>query len=146
MARIDTEAGRDAGARAPHSYEETGGGWVSFAGVITLILGVMNVVGGIAAIDNANIYTQNAHYTFANLNAWGWVLLVIGLAQLVAAFSIWSGNAYGRWVGIVSAGANSWAQLFFLPAFPSWALAMFTLDILVIYGLIVYGGRSRASV
>ena len=146
MASIDTETGRDAGARAPDSYEETGDGWVSFAGVMILILGVMNVIGGIAAIDKANIYTQNAHYTFANLNTWGWVLLVIGVAQLVAAFSIWSGNAYGRWVGIVSAGANAMAQLFFLPAFPFWALALFTLDILVIYGLIVYGGRGRARV
>ncbi len=146
MASIETETGRGAGARAPESYEDTGDGWVSFAGVMILILGVMNVIGGIAAIDKANIYTQNANYTFANLNAWGWVLLVIGVAQLVAAFSIWSGNAYGRWVGILSAGANSMAQLFFLPAFPFWALALFTLDILVIYGLIVYGGRGRARV
>jgi len=31
--------------------------------------------------------------------------------------------------------------LAFLPAYPFWALAMFTVDMLIIYGLAVYGGQ-----
>jgi hypothetical protein len=124
---------------------EHGAGWILFAGIILLIAGFMNTIGGIAAIDDANFYTQNAHYVFSDLNAWGWIILIIGLMQLFAAFSIWSGGAYGRWIGVLSASLNAIAQLFFIPAFPLWSLAIFALDLMVIYGLVVYGGRRAAA-
>jgi hypothetical protein len=38
------------------------------------------------------------------------------------------------------AAVNAIGQLFFLPAFPFWALTMFAVDILIIYALAVYGG------
>ena len=120
---------------------EHGAGWILFAGVMIVIAGVMNTIGGIAAIDSANFYTDNAHFMVSDLNTWGWVLLVIGVLQLFAGFSIWSGGAYGRWVGVGSASVNAVAQLIFIAAFPLWSLAIFAIDILVIYGLVVYGGR-----
>ena len=43
--------------------------------------------------------------------------------------------------GIVVVSINAIAQLFFIPASPFWALAIFALDLLVIYGLAAYGGR-----
>ena len=124
---------------------ERGAGWVAFAGIMILIAGVMNTIGGISAIGDANFYTADAHYQFADLNAWGWILLVIGLMQLFAAFSIWSGGGYGRVIGVASASLNAMVQLFFLPAFPLWSLAIFTLDLLVIYGLVAYGGRPEST-
>jgi hypothetical protein len=124
--------------------EDRGAGWITFAGIMIVIAGLMNTIGGIAAIDDANFYTSDAHYVFSDLNTWGWILLLIGLLQLFAAFSIWSGGALGRWVGVLSASLNAVAQLFFLPSFPFWSLAIFTLDLLVIYGLVVYGGRRTA--
>ena len=125
-----------------NQYEtERGAGWVAFAGMMVLIAGILNTIGGISAIGDANFYTQDAHYQFADLNTWGWILLIIGVMQLFAGFSIWNGGAYGRWLGILTAAGNATVQLFFLPAFPLWSLAIFALDILIIYGLIVYGGR-----
>ena len=35
-------------------------------------------------------------------------------------------------------------QVLMLPAYPLWALTMFGLDMLVVYGLVVHGARSRA--
>lgn len=131
--------GYDAPAEAPK-----GAGWILFAGVMIAIVGVMNTVGGIAAIDSANFFTADARYILSDLNTWGWVLLVLGIAQLIAAFSIWSGGEFGRWIGIGSASLNMIAQLFFIPAYPLWSLAIFSVDILVIYGLVVYGGRQNA--
>jgi hypothetical protein len=129
-----------------YAYEESrGAGWLLFAGILLMIAAVMNVVGGIAAIDDANFYAADAQYQFADLNTWGWIILVIGIAQFFAAFSIWTGGEYGRWIGVLSASLNAAAQLFFLPAFPLWSLAIFTLDILVIYGLVAYGGRPETT-
>jgi hypothetical protein len=124
---------------------ERGAGWVAFAGMMILIAGILNTIGGISAIGDANFWVADAHYQFADLNTWGWILLAVGLLQLFAAFSIWNGGGYGRWIGIISASVNAVVQLFFLPAFPFWSLAIFTLDILIIYGLIVYGGRPERA-
>jgi hypothetical protein len=71
----------------------------------------------------------------------GWIVLIVGILQLTAAFSIWAGNEYGRWMGIASAGLNSIVMLMFIPAYPFGALAAFAIDVLVIYGLAAYGGR-----
>jgi hypothetical protein len=126
-------------------YEsEQGVGWVTFAGVMLAILGTMNVIYGIAAIDGAHVYTANAAYVFGDLNTFGWFLVGVGTIQFFAAFSIWNQTEWGRWVGVLSASCNSILMLFFLPAFPFLALSIFTLDILVIYGLIAYGGRRNA--
>jgi hypothetical protein len=132
-----------------YGYREpigVGEGWVLFAGIMILILGIINTIGGIAAIDDANFFTQTgAHYQVASLNFWGWIILIVGVMQLFAAFSIWAGNAYGRWVGTGSASLNIIAQLFMIASFPLWSMTLIGLDLLVIYGLVVYGGQGRAT-
>ncbi|MFP5388858.1 MAG: hypothetical protein ACLGG5_06110 [Thermoleophilia bacterium] len=122
-------------------------GWLVFAGTMVMIAGVLNTIYGIAGIGNANWLEANSAYVFSNLKTWGWIVLIIGIAQLIAAFSIWAGNEYGRWIGIISAGLNSIVMLMFIPAYPLGALAVFAIDVLVIYGLAAYGGHShRAAV
>jgi uncharacterized membrane protein (DUF2068 family) len=96
----------------------------------------MNVIYGFAAIDNSTFFVQDAHYVvFSDLNTWGWILLVVGAVQLVAAFGIWSRTAWGRWIGIASASGNAIIQLLFIASFPLAALALFSLDLLVIWAL-----------
>jgi hypothetical protein len=125
------------------SYYEQGGGWITFAGVMLMLLGTINIVGGIAAIDGANFWVAGAEFVFSDLNTWGWVLLITGIVQVLAAFGIFAKNQLARWLGVGFATLNALAQLLFMVAFPLWALALFAIDVLVIYGLIVYGGRER---
>lgn len=120
-------------------------GWLAFAGFMITIIGIMNVVYGIAAIDDANFYVANAKYVVADLNTWGWIMLLVGILQIGAAVSIWNRSEWGRWVGIFSAGCNSIVMLMFLPAYPLLALSFFAVDILIIYGLFAYGGRPDES-
>jgi hypothetical protein len=129
--------------RAPREPE--GSGWVSFAGVMLAILGTMNIIYGIAAIDSANVYVGEAQYVFSDLNTWGWFLAIAGAVQVMAAFSIWNRTEWGRWIGIASASVNAILQLLFLPAFPFLSLSLFAVGILVIYGLVAYGGRRPAA-
>jgi hypothetical protein len=137
-------AGATASSR--DGYAAEGSGWVTFAGVMLSIMGVLNMIYGIAAIDNANFYVNDAQYVFSDLNTWGWVVAITGAVQFCAAFSIWGGTSWGRWVGVATAGLNSIGQLLFLPAYPFLALALFSVDILIIYGLVAYGGRRDAAV
>jgi hypothetical protein len=125
-----------------YRYEdEQGHGWVVFAGVLLLIIGVVNAIQGIAAIDQANFYVGNAHYVFGDLKTWGWVVLIIGLIQVLVGLGVFARNQLARWTGVVALGLNSIAQLLIMPAYPFWSLSIFALNTLAIYGLIVYGWR-----
>ena len=119
-------------------------GWVTFASILLLISGSLNVIYGIAAIGDSSFFTDNARYIISSLNTWGWVTLILGAVQIAAAYSIWNGNQFGRWFGIVVAGLSAIGALLSIPAYPFWSLAVFAVDILVIYGLAVYGGQHRA--
>ena len=66
-------------ARA-HRYEESGPGWLLFAGIMVVIVGVLNVIYGIAAIGNSSFFVNDQKYILSNLNTWGWVTLIIGVA------------------------------------------------------------------
>jgi len=121
--------------------DERGLAWVSFAGVMLLILGCVNVIEGIAAIGNAHFFAHDTNYVFGSLTAWGWVALCLGLAQLAVAFGVFVKNQLARWTGVVVLSLNAITQLLMMPAYPFWSLCLFAIDILAIYGLVVYGER-----
>ena len=126
--------------------DNRGDGWVLFAGVMIMVAGVLNFIYGIAAIDNSSAFVGGSHYVlFDSLNTWGWIHLLIGVVQLFAAFSIWSRNTFGRVIGIASASVSAIAILFFSNAFPFVAFGVFIIDLLVIYGLVVYGGHLQPA-
>jgi hypothetical protein len=119
---------------------EPGAGWVTFAALMLGIAGIMNVIAGIAAVADSRVYTEEAVFIFSNLNTWGWIVLVLGAAQILAALALFGGSEFARWFGIACAGVNAIGQLLFLPAYPFWALALFSIDVLVIYGLAMHAG------
>jgi hypothetical protein len=117
-----------------------GAGWVVFASILLFIAGTWNFISGILAIADSHVYVGDAHYIFGGLNSWGWIVMLLGITQLAAGSAIVNGSNWARWFGIFVAGINSIGQLAFLPAYPFWAIAMFTVDMLIIYGLAVYAG------
>ena len=123
--------------------EAEGGGWILFAAIMITIAGALNVIWGIAAISESKFFTQNATYVLSSLNTWGWIVLIIGVLELGAAYSIVVGGQLGRWFGIFMAGINSIAALMSIPAYPFWALCLFGVDLLIIYGLAAYGGQRK---
>lgn len=123
------------------AYDEPEGtGWVLFAAIMLGLLGIWNVIEGIAAISKAHVYVGNAHYVFSDLKTWGWIVLILGIALCLGAFALMGGSEWARWFGIVVAGVNAIGQLMFIPAYPVWGLLMFSVDILIIYALAAYGG------
>lgn len=117
-------------------------GWVMFAAVMLLILGCTNIVEGVAAVGGSGAFVARAHYVFGDLNSWGWVIWAIGIAQGLTAVGILIKNQFARWLGVAFAAVNTLAQMLMIQAYPFWALALVSLDVLVMYGLVAYGGRT----
>jgi hypothetical protein len=123
-----------------------GAGRAVFAAVLLLIAGTLNIVYGIGALDNANIFANNTRYIFTNLNTMGWVLIILGVIQLTGGVSLMVGNTYGRVIGVVGASLGAIAALFSIGGQnPWWSLAIFALCVYIIQGLLVLGEDERAS-
>jgi hypothetical protein len=145
--RTDASDQRASGRADAYAQDSAarGEGWVLFAGVMLAMLATLNFIDGVAAVSNSTFFTDNAKYVLSNLNTWGWVLICISVVQLVAALGVWARMTGMRWLGVGIASLNAIVQLIFIDAYPFWSLAMFSLDILVIYALIAYGARSDAA-
>ena len=120
-----------------------GYGLVLFASILLVVVGCFNVIQGIAAIANSHVFTANAHYVFANLNAWGWITLILGVLQLLAAAGVLAGNQLARWFAVAVIVLNAIDQMFFIPAYPFWSLTIIAMDVVALWGLCAYGSRAN---
>jgi len=132
-------------ASGTRRYRGGGYGLILFASVLLVIIGCFNLIYGIAAIANSHVFTANAHYVFGNLRAWGWITLIIGVLQLLAAAGVLAGNQLARWFAVAVLGLNAIDQMFFIPAYPLWSLVIIGVDVVALYGLCVYGSRENLA-
>jgi hypothetical protein len=117
-----------------------------FAGILLLMAGTLNIIYGIGALDDANIFVNDKRYIFTNLNTLGWVLILLGIIQLTGGFSLIAGNTYGRVIGILGAGLGAIGALLSIGgAYPWWSLGIFVLCVYVLHGIFVFGDDERAT-
>ena len=115
-----------------------------FAATLLLIAGTLNIIYGIGALDSANIFTNEKRYILTDLNTMGWVLIVLGVIQLTGGFSLFAGNTYGRFIGIVGASLGAIGALLSIGgANPWWSLAIFFLCVWIVYGIMILGEEER---
>src|SRR3954469_11245627 len=101
-----------------------GTGRVIFASTMLLIVGTLNIIYGIGALDDANIFVNDRRFILSNLNTLGWVLIILGAVQLTGGFSLMAGNTYGRVIGIVGGSLGAIGALLSIGgANPWWSLA-----------------------
>jgi hypothetical protein len=121
-----------------------GAGRAVFAAILLLIAGFLNIIYGIGALDNANIFVNDKRFILSDLNTLGWVLIVLGVVQLTGGLSLLAGNTYGRVIGLTGATLGAIGALLSIGGSdPWWSLAIFALCVYVIYGLLVLGDDER---
>jgi len=135
--------------RAPDLALEQGGvrrtGWLTFAAVALGIAGTLNTIDGIVALAKSRFYTATAVYVFSDLRTWGWIVLGLGVVQILAALAVVGRAQWARWVGMIAAGVGALVQFAFMQSYPFWSLSIFAVCILVIYALAVYGGSPKRA-
>ena len=134
---------KPAGQTSGRHAEGRGYGLILFASVLLLVIGFFNMIYGIAAIANSHVFVANAHYVFANLRTWGWITLIISVLQLIAAGGILAGNQLARWFAVAVLALNAIDMMFFVPAYPFWALTIIAMDVVALYGLCAYASRQN---
>jgi hypothetical protein len=140
--RADPAAAARRAGDARHEADH-GVGWLVFAAVVIALAGVLNTIYGAAAISTSDFYVPDVEYVLGGLETFGWLMVVLGVAQFFAALGILAFTGWGPWVGVAVTAANAIVQLLVMPAAPLVMLTIFSVDVLVVYGLITYGGRWR---
>jgi hypothetical protein len=116
----------------------TSSGWLGFAGLLILLLGVMNALEGIVALanDKYRAFIGGSFYLF-DLTWWGWIHLILGLLMIAVGIGVLAGQEWARAVGIGLAGATGIVQMLYLTSAPLWSLINTGICVLIIYALIV---------
>ncbi|HTH72133.1 MAG TPA: hypothetical protein VL737_02110 [Candidatus Pristimantibacillus sp.] len=133
-------------AQAHNTHHHTTGwvGWVYFAGLMMMLAGIFQAIAGFVALfkDNVFVVSSSSLLVF-NFTQWGWIHIILGILLFLASFSVFAGGAFGRVVGSMLAGLSAIANFGFFTAFPLWTIILITVDVLVIYALLVHGGEVR---
>ncbi|MFF0308768.1 hypothetical protein ACFYSC_15155 [Streptosporangium sp. NPDC004379] len=115
-------------------------GWIWFAAVMMILVGVFNVITGLSAIFRGALYVQTGdQVVFLNLPAWGWIHLILGILLIAVGIALVTGQTWARVVAVVLVALNAIEHMLFIPAYPWWSLIVIAIDVLVIYALIVHG-------
>lgn len=120
-------------------------GWVFFAGIMMVLSGIFDIVAGLTGLLRHTFYvvSTSSHLLVFNYQSWGWIDLALGLLILLAGFSVLHGSLWARVVGVVLASLSAIAWLASVNEYPVWAIIVITVDVLVIYALVVHGGELK---
>jgi hypothetical protein len=116
-------------------------GWVVFAGVMLMMLGAFQLIEGLVALFDDGFYLVRPSGLLVDVdyNTWGWVHLLIGVVGVLAGLGLIAGNMVARVVGGGAAFLSALVNLAFISAYPIWSAIMITIDVVVIYAIIVHG-------
>jgi hypothetical protein len=121
-------------------------GWLYFGGAMMVLLGTFNLIEGLVALFNDEYYVATPQGLLVfDITGWGWIHLTIGVVAIVVGVGVFTGAMWARICGVIVCAVNAITQLAFLSAYPLWAVVVITLDILVIWALIVHGDEARDS-
>jgi len=118
------------------------GGLVVFAAIFMMVSGVVTAIQGIVALANSEFYVVGREYTFEfDITAWGWILLLLGIAVAAVGVFLYTGQTWARWAALVVVVLSMIANFAWLPYYPVWAVIVLALDGAVIWALTVDTGE-----
>jgi len=119
-------------------------GWVFFASLMMMILGIFQAIEGLVALLKPDYFavTEKA-LVVASYSAYGWINLVLGIVIFLAGLEVLRGAVWARVIGILLASLSFFANLAFVNAYPIWSIALMVINGLVIYSLAVHGDEMR---
>lgn len=123
------------------TQESRTSGWAAFAVVLLLLNGVFNLLQAVIAFFTPAGYydVSRAGLFLMGLNGYGWWNLIVGLLLISTAGGVYAGYGWARSIAVILATLSAIDQLFLVPAQPWWSLIVISIDVLIIYAVIVHG-------
>ena len=124
-----------------------GEGWVTFAAIVLGVAGIMRIFDAIWAFRYHGVLPENFEAAIFGhgLKTYGWIYLVVAAVLIVSAVLVLSGSQVARWAGVVAGAIIAISAIWWMPYYPVWSLAYIAIGALVIYALVVYGGKTEAA-
>jgi hypothetical protein len=130
--------------RADRETSGTAVGFILFAAIMMIMVGVFQAIQGLVGIFENEFYVATRNYLFQfDATTWGWIHLLVGLLVAFAGWGLLSGRTWARVVGITVVLLSALTNFLWLPYYPFWALLLITLDIFVIWAITAHGGELR---
>ncbi len=143
--RMREEYVRDPRTKDP-GYSSWAVGWISFAGVMMIMLGIFQATAGVVGIADDELFVQTRNYTYAlDTRQWGWIHLILGILVVIAGIGVFTGNLAARIVGVTLAALSAIASFLWLPYYPVWSIIVIALDVAVIWALTAHGRDVRVE-
>jgi hypothetical protein len=121
-------------------------GWVFFGGFMMLLAGFFQTIAGLAALFKDEVYVVAPDALVSlDYTQWGWIHLLLGVVLMISAGSLFSGNMWGRFVGVVLALLSAVANFAFVSSYPFWSLTIIVIDVLIIYAIMVHGNEASTE-
>jgi len=121
-------------------------GWISFAAAMLFVIGTLSCIAGLAALlRDESYFAADGQLLVFDYTSWGWIHLALGLLLIAVGVGLSTGAAVARIAAVIVVGLNLVAQFTWMSASPWWSAVMITIDILVIYAILVHGGELRRT-
>jgi hypothetical protein len=144
---MTNDAYSSAGSRAARETSGMAVGFILFAAIMMIMVGVFEAIQGLVGIFENEFYVPTRNYLFQfDATTWGWTHLILGLIVAFAGWGLLSGRTWARTVAIFLAVLSAIANFAFIPYYPFWSLLIITLDIFVIWAVAAHGGALREPV
>lgn len=125
--------------------ESQGWGLVIFAAVVLAWIGTFNLMYGAGEIAHRHAVLTTPRYMFGTFHSWGWITLILGILELLAAAGVLLGNQLARWFGVTVVGLAALAQILSIFAAPWWSLVIIAVNLTALYGLYVHATSESAD-
>ncbi|GAA4052133.1 DUF7144 family membrane protein [Nonomuraea soli] len=120
-------------------------GWIWFAGMMIIMAGLFNLVSGLYAIIDDELYvTTRKGLLLFDLTGWGWVHLILGVLLVITGIAVSIGKNWARLIAVILVMLNALTQLTWIMVNPWWSLVVIAIDVLVLYALIVHGKEAES--
>jgi hypothetical protein len=111
-------------------------GVTGFAGIMLIMVSVFQILEGIAAIAEDDVFVTGLRYVYEfDVTTWGWVHLVLGIIGVATGAGILAGQIWAMILGIFIAVLSTIANFAFVPYYPIWSLVVVAFNIFVIWAL-----------
>jgi hypothetical protein len=117
--------------------QKAGTGWIAYSGIMLVIVGLLDFVDGLWALDRSDTKVDELMYA-DKLGTWGWIYVILGVLLVATGIGIFYRAQWARLIGVIAASISIVVNMLWVFAFPVQALILIFLGSLVIYGLVVY--------